>query len=153
MLKAHLDFTLLDMCCKCGACYDICPSCIALPGYDPRAVIRDILDGSYEKWLESQHIWQCLECHHCLEMCYQHYGFENAMTAMRMLATKKGIYPPQVKRGWAMFEKTGKLGEPSKPGRKKYGLPPATESGGEELKRLLAILREETGETGPAAKG
>jgi len=52
-----------------------------------------------------------------------------------------------------LFEKTGKLGEPSKPGRKKYGLPPATESGGEELKRLLAILREDTGGTGTGAKG
>ncbi len=142
MLKSHLNFTLLEECRKCGACYEVCPSCMALPGYDPRAVIKDILEGSYEKWLESRHIWQCLECHHCLEMCYQNYGFEDAMTAMRTLATKKGIYPPQVKRGWAMFEKSGKLGEPNKPGRKKYALPEAAKSGGAELLRLLAILKE-----------
>ncbi|MFQ5480435.1 MAG: 4Fe-4S dicluster domain-containing protein [Thermodesulfobacteriota bacterium] len=146
MLKSHLDFTLLEECRKCGACYHVCPSCIALPGYDPRAVIKDILEGSYEKWLDSKHIWQCLECHHCLEMCYQHYGFENAMTAMRTIATKKGLYPPQIKRGWAMFEKTGRLGEPNKPGRKKYSLPEPTKSGGDELKRLLAILKGDTTE-------
>ncbi len=144
MLKSHLNFTLLEECRKCGACYEVCPSCIALPGYDPRAVIKDILEGSYEKWLESKHIWQCLECHHCLEMCYQHYGFEDAMTAMRTIATKKGLYPPQIKRGWAMFEKTGRLGEPSKPGRKKYGLPEPAKSGGDEIKKLLAILKNDT---------
>lgn len=142
MLEATLNFKLLEMCSKCGACYNICPSAINIPGYDPRAVIRDILDGNHEKWVNSKHIWECLECHFCLEICYQHYGFENAMTAMRMFASKKGVFPAQVKRGWDMFAKTGRLGEPAIPARKKLGLPEAKAGGGDEFKKLYALLKE-----------
>jgi len=123
MLELKLDIKLLEKCSECGGCYPICPSCVHLPGYDPRAVIKDIVKGDFEKWLTHASIWQCLECHNCLEYCYQHYGFENAMTAMRMLATKRGLNPPQVRRGWEMFVKTGRLGEPAMPARKKLGLP------------------------------
>ncbi|MEK7772949.1 MAG: hypothetical protein AAB307_01260, partial [Deltaproteobacteria bacterium] len=112
-----------------------------IPGYDPREVIKDILDGRHERWLNSGHIWECLECHYCLEMCYQHYGFENAMTSMRMLASKKGIYPAQVKRGWEMFVKTSRLGEPALPARKKFGLPEPKGNGMEEFRKLYELLK------------
>ncbi|HEY4708443.1 MAG TPA: 4Fe-4S dicluster domain-containing protein [Thermodesulfobacteriota bacterium] len=142
MLDAKLNFKLLEMCSKCGACYSICPSCMNIPGYDPRDVIRDILKGEHEKWLASRHIWECLECHYCLEMCYQHYGFENAMTALRNIAARKGLHPPQVKRGWEMFVKTSRLGEPALPARKKFGLPEPKGSGAEEFRKLYALLQE-----------
>ncbi len=142
MLETHLDFNLLSKCSNCGACYDICPMCLNADGYDPRAVIKDILEGRAERWLSSESIWQCLECHYCLEMCYQHYGFENAMTAMRLYATKKGVYPQQVKRGWDMFVKTGKLGEPNVHARKRLGLPEPKKSGKDEFLKLLALYRE-----------
>ena len=140
MLEANLNIRLLEQCSKCEACYSICPSCRHLPGYDPREVIKDILDGKFEKWLTSKAIWQCLECHYCLEMCYQHYGFENAMTALRTVAVKRGVHPPQVKRGWEMFVKTGRLGEPALPARKKFGLPEPAAGGAEEFKKLHALL-------------
>ena len=142
MIKADLNLKLLEKCAGCGACYSICPSCISFEGYDPRKVIRDILDGKHEKWLTSVHIWQCLECHYCLEMCYQHYGFENAMTAMRLYATKKGVHPSQVKRGYDMFIKTGKLGEPALPPRKKLGLPEPSKSGMDEFLKMAELYRE-----------
>ncbi|MBI5886278.1 MAG: 4Fe-4S dicluster domain-containing protein [Deltaproteobacteria bacterium] len=145
MLELNLNMKLLEMCSKCGACYSICPSCTHLPGYDPRQVVADIVQGKFEKWLSSSSIWQCLECHYCLEMCYQHYGFENAMTALRTIATKRGLNPPQVKRGWDMFAKTGKLGEPALPARKKFGLPEPSKSGGEELKKVLDALKDRRG--------
>ena len=142
MLEAKLDLKLLEMCSKCGACYAICPSCVNIPGYDPRAVISDILEGEHEKWINHHSIWECLECHFCLEMCYQHYGFENAMTALRNIATRKGSHPPQVKRGWEMFVKTSRLGEPALPARKKLGLPEPKASGAEEFRKLYALLNE-----------
>jgi heterodisulfide reductase subunit C len=142
MLDATLNFKLLEMCSKCGACFSICPSCMHIPGYDPREVIKDILAGKHEKWLTSRHIWECLECHHCLEICFQHYGFENAMTSMRTLAAKKGIHPTQVKRGWDMFVKTSRLGEPAMPARKKFGLPEPKAGGGEEFKKLYELLKK-----------
>ncbi|TAN63667.1 4Fe-4S dicluster domain-containing protein [bacterium] len=148
MLNAHLNFKLLEMCSKCGACFSICPSCVNLPGYDPRIVIKDILAGDWEKWLTSKSIWQCLECHHCLEICFQHYGFENAMTALRTIAAKRGIHPTQVKRGWDMFVKTSKLGDPALPARKKLGLPEPAKSGAEEFKKLYALLKEKKAKSG-----
>ncbi len=142
MLEATLNLKLLEMCSKCGACYHVCPSCLNIEGYDPRAVIKDILNGNYERWLDSIHIWQCLECHECIEMCYQSYGFENAMTAMRTIATKRGKYPSQVKRGWDMFIKTSRLGEPSLPARKRLGLPEPKKSGAGEFKKLIGLLND-----------
>ncbi len=144
-----MNFKLLEMCSKCGACFNICPSCMHIPGYDPREVIKDILEGRHERWLDSGHIWECLECHQCLEMCYQHYGFENAMTSMRMLASKKGIYPAQVKRGWEMFVKTSRLGEPALPARKKLGLPEPKASGAEEFRKLYELLKQSREGNGP----
>ncbi|MBI5559939.1 MAG: 4Fe-4S dicluster domain-containing protein [Deltaproteobacteria bacterium] len=141
MFDIHLDFDLLEKCNRCGACYDICPSCLNIDGYDPRAVIKDILNGNAGRWLTSVHIYQCLECHHCLEICYQNYGFENAMTAMRLRAARQGIHPPQVRRGWDMFVKTSRLGEPSLAARKKLGLPEPRESGKEEFLKLLEVYR------------
>ncbi|MBE9529526.1 MAG: 4Fe-4S dicluster domain-containing protein [Proteobacteria bacterium] len=140
MIKSNLDLKLLEKCAGCGACYSICPSCVIIPGYDPREVIKDILAGEFDKWLDSKHIWQCLECHYCLEMCYQHYGFENAMTALRTIATKRGKYPPQVKRGWDMFAKSSRLGEPAMPARKKFGLPEPKASGKDEFLKLHELV-------------
>ena len=138
-----LDLKLLEVCSRCGACYHICPSCLNLPDYDPRAVMKDILAGKYEKWLNHKSIYQCLECHHCLEICFQHYGFENAMAAMRTVASKKGITSPQVKRGWDMFIKTGRLGEPMASARKKLNLPEAAKSVAEDFKKMVKIYQEE----------
>ena len=137
-----LNLKLLEVCSRCGACYHICPSCLNLEGYDPRAVIKDILAGTYEKWLNHKSIWQCLECHHCLEICFQHYGFENAMAAMRTVASKKGLATSQVKRGWDMFIKTSSLGEPMASARKKLNLPEAAKSGAEDFKKLVKIYQE-----------
>ena len=141
MLTEELNLNLLQKCAECGACYDICPSCLNLEGYDPRAIIKSILAGDYEKGLSSDSIWQCLECHQCLEMCFQHYGFENAMTAMRLLAAKKGVHPPQVKRGFDMFVKTGRLGEPVLPARKKLNLPEQKNSGKDEFLKMLSAYK------------
>ncbi|VAV85135.1 hypothetical protein MNBD_DELTA01-431 [hydrothermal vent metagenome] len=139
MLEKKLDFARLKKCNDCGACYDVCPSCLYLKDYDPRVVIKDILEGTADKWIGSKMIWQCLECHHCVEICYQHYGFEDAMTAMRLLATLKGTYPPHIKRGWDMFVKTGKLGEPNLPARKRLGLPGPAASGKDEFVELFRV--------------
>ena len=137
-----LNLKLLEVCSRCDACYHICPSSLNLEGYDPRAVIKDILAGTYEKWLNHKSIWQCLECHHCLEICFQHYGFENAMAAMRTVASKKGLATSQVKRGWDMFIKTSRLGEPMASARKKLNLPEAAKSGAEDFKKLVKIYQE-----------
>lgn len=152
MLKTTLNMKLLEMCSKCGACFSICPSCQHVPDYDPREVIKSILAGEHEKWLDHKSIWQCLECHHCLEICFQHYGFENAMTAMRMLAMKKGKNPVQVKRGWDMFVKTGRLGEPAMPARKKLNLPAPAAGATDEFKKLMGLLKEKRAHD-RAAKG
>jgi len=141
MLESTLNMKLLEKCAECGACYNLCPACLHIEGYDPRAVVKDIVKGEHDKWVDSKSIWQCLECHHCVEICYQHYGFENAMTAMRLYATKKGVHPAQVKRGYEMFAKTGKLGEPALPPRKKLGLPEPSKSGMDEFLKMVEIYK------------
>lgn len=64
------------------------------------------------------------------------------MTAMRTLAAKRGLTPAQVKRGWDMFIKTSRLGEPALPARKKLGLPEAAKGGAEDFKKIVKIYQE-----------
>ena len=57
-------------------------------------------------------------------------------------AAKKGTTPPQVKKGWDIFMKTGKLGEPTASARKKLNLPEAAKSGAEDFKKIVKIYQE-----------
>jgi hypothetical protein len=64
------------------------------------------------------------------------------MAAMRTVASKKGLATSQVKRGWDMFIKTSRLGEPMASARKKLNLPEAAKSGAEDFKKLVKIYQE-----------
>ncbi|MFQ6111518.1 MAG: hypothetical protein ACE5LX_05745, partial [Nitrospinota bacterium] len=104
---------------------------------------RDILRGDGEQHLTSEQIWQCVECHTCTEMCPQVYSWETVMQGIKAEAMRRGLAPEQVKRGIELWQKTGRLGEPKLPARKKLGLPEPAKGGLEHLKKLKELLERE----------
>ncbi len=141
-MQEHFDAAALERCLACGGCRQNCPIYLKFENYRPEEVIRDILSGDAEQHLASEQAWQCAECHTCTEMCPQVYSWETVMRGIKSEAMRRGLAPEQVKRGIEMWRKTGKLGEPKLPARKKLGLPEPARSGLEDLKKLAELLRK-----------
>lgn len=134
------DLAAIKRCVECRGCEHDCPSFIVIESYDPTRMNLDILAGRTEKWLSSEMIWQCVECHACTERCPQKYSWELVFTSLKKEAIGRGLVPEAVSKGYQMFEKTGRLGEPRIPPRKKLGLPEPPRSGYEDLKQLFPDL-------------
>ncbi len=62
---------------------------------------------------------------------------EKVFALLKNLSIEKGTAPIEVQKSIEVFLETGRLGEPSAHSRKKLGLGPASESGNEQLKKLL----------------
>ncbi|MFQ5455424.1 MAG: 4Fe-4S dicluster domain-containing protein [Nitrospirota bacterium] len=143
MKKSDKTFNMaaIERCINCRGCEHDCPSFITLDSYDPTKVNRDILEGNIEPWIESEMIWQCLECHTCTEMCPQSYSWEKVLTTLKSMAMERGIVPKTVAKGMDTFIKTGRLGEPRDSVRQKMGLPPSLRSGIEDFKKIMELVK------------
>jgi len=128
---------VLKRCVACGACEYDCPS--ARTGVmSPQNVVKRFLDGDIEGLLNSQEIWECVECHTCLEYCPQKFGMEKVFTWLKHEAMSRGIYPDSLKSGYEAFLKTGRLSKIDDRQRQKLGLPPLSS---EEPKHFVEKLR------------
>lgn len=136
-MSLQFDLAAVKKCIECRGCEHDCPSFKVVEGYNPTVVLKDILAGRAESWVNSPMIWQCLECHTCSERCPQKYSWETVMTALKKEAVNQGLMPEPVAKGWQMFVKTGRLGDPRLPARRKYGLPEPRALGLGDLKRLF----------------
>lgn len=136
----ELDIEILKRCAQCRGCENDCPAYLTIEGYNPCLLVKAILAGKWEELLDSDMIWQCLECHTCLEVCPQSYSWEKVMTALKKEAIKRGKAPKTVGKGKETLLKTGRLGEPRVPPRKKMGLPEPQEVGLEDFKKILCAF-------------
>jgi heterodisulfide reductase subunit C len=138
------EFTIsmdtIKRCVACGACKDDCPVNLTI-SIDLHALMNRILEEPLEEVILSPDIWRCLECHTCIELCPQGFGMEKAIKELKRMAVDRGHEPQLVKKTIDTYMKTGKIGEPSKPQRKKLGLPDAPESGVEGWKNLVKKLK------------
>ena len=140
----ELDLEVLKRCKECRGCETDCPAYLTIEGYSPCYLIKAILEGRIEECLESDMIWQCLECHTCLEVCPQCYSWEKVMTALKQEAIKRGKAPKTVSKGRDTFLKTGRLGDPRIPPREKMKLPKPQEVGLEDFKKLVCAFHLDT---------
>ncbi|RMF98337.1 MAG: 4Fe-4S dicluster domain-containing protein [Candidatus Schekmanbacteria bacterium] len=140
-VKEYFDLEALRKCYECRACLDDCPSVKLLDKYDPVTIMGKVLDGKIEEAMEDNAIWECLECHTCSELCPQGFGMEKVFTTLKHFAGEKGKRPAPAKKGIEMFEKTSKIGEPSKAQRKKFNLPDTPSSGFEDWKKMIEAIR------------
>ncbi|MHB9003293.1 MAG: heterodisulfide reductase-related iron-sulfur binding cluster [Coriobacteriia bacterium] len=143
-LAADFDVSLLGKCYSCQACKDDCPVCKIDPAYQPTEIIGNLLRGDIDAVLADPQIWKCLECYTCLELCHSEIGMAETFRTLKELAIAAGKGPDGVVAGYKTFMETGQLGKPKESARKKLGLGPLAEPGGDAVARLLAP---------PSAKG
>ena len=142
-IKALTDYsTVFDRdslvrCYNCSACKNDCPMSLSFESYDPPLVIKMILDDDVERAMSSKIVWECLECHTCVELFPQNYSWETVLTTLKNLAIKNDVGPRNVKKAEELFFKTLRLGDPQEGMRKKLGLPPVKKVLDVEFKRII----------------
>jgi hypothetical protein len=71
-------------------------------------------------------------------MCHSRIGMADVFRQLKELAMEAGAGPESVAAAYAEFLKTGTLGKPRESARKKLGLEPLPETGGDAIARLLS---------------
>ncbi|HSQ21690.1 MAG TPA: 4Fe-4S dicluster domain-containing protein, partial [Coriobacteriia bacterium] len=141
-LGEHFDVSLLAKCYSCQACKDDCPVCKIDPAYQPTEMIGALLRGDIEAVLADPQLWKCLECYTCQEMCHSRIGMADTFRKLKELAMESGQGPESVAAAYAEFLKTGSLGKPRESARKKLGMGPLPEGGGDAVARLITTSEE-----------
>ncbi len=83
-------------CFACGTCAAGCPVTNVDEEYNCRKIIRQVLMGLRQEVLKSPVIWLCALCYRCTSRCPQGVNFADVMRALRFLARRDGVAPPDV---------------------------------------------------------
>lgn len=145
-LAEDFDVALLNKCDGCRACKDDCPVCKVDPTFQPNDIIRDLVEGNLDKVIEDGQLWKCLECYTCSELCHSDIGMAETFRKLKELAIERGVGPESVPQSYKMFMETGMLGKPKESARKKLGLSPLPESGGDAMTRIMSTDTSPSGE-------
>jgi heterodisulfide reductase subunit C len=79
----------LRECLQCGKCSGGCPVAAMNPSYNPRQIIRDVLAGVDERFLDSEEIWRCFWCAGCYMGCPVDIHYPLLMMQMRYRAVER----------------------------------------------------------------
>ena len=92
-------------CFQCGTCTGTCPSG-RLTSLRIRTIIRKAILGLKKEVLSSPAIWECMICFKCHEQCPRGVNIPNVMLALRNLAVREGVAPPEgyLKMGKSVLE-------------------------------------------------
>jgi CoB--CoM heterodisulfide reductase subunit B len=137
-LESFFDVSLLAKCDSCQACKDDCPVCKVDPTFQPTEIISDLVRGDLDGVLEEGQLWKCLECYTCQEMCHSRIGMADTFRKLKEMAMAAGTGPESVSAAYQTFLDTGVLGKPKEGARKKLGLEPLPQTGGDALAAMLA---------------
>lgn len=136
-LASSFDVGLLAKCAACQACKDDCPVCKVDPSFQPTEIVEALVDGKLDDVLADGQLWKCVECYTCQELCHSDIGMAETFRKLKELAAEAGHGPESVAAAYQTFLATGSLGKPKESARKKLGLDPLPESGGDVLGRLF----------------
>jgi heterodisulfide reductase subunit B len=137
-LAEHFDVSLLAKCYSCQACKDDCPVCKVDQAFEPTEMIARLLRGELEEVVDEGQAWKCLECFTCQELCHSDIGMAETFRKLKEIAAVAGQGPESVSAAYEEFLRSGVLGKPRESARKKLGLEPLPDRGGESLARVLA---------------
>jgi len=84
------------LCYQCGKCSAGCPI-RAFMEMPPNRVVRFVQLGLFDKALKSPTIWLCAGCQTCFTRCPQKFDLVKFMDALKEIAIREGIKPPEKK--------------------------------------------------------
>ena len=171
-VAALLRGTDLSYCFQCGVCTGSCPTVDRME-YGPRRIMHMVYLGMAEQVLRSDDIWKCVSCYSCASRCPQGIEITEVMTSLRSLAVAEGLTKDKEATFSQIFVKVlsqyGRMFEPEvlvrydatgisprglltqaglglRMFRKgKIGMRPTRIENAEEVGRIVAWAREETG--------
>ncbi len=94
-----------EKCLQCGKCTGQCPAAAVTPSYNPRKLIRDIVNGNLKRVLSSVELWQCFFCSGCYSVCPMDINFPFFVFMFRLAAMNEGYGWEDVKQLEAYAEK------------------------------------------------
>jgi len=87
-----------EKCLQCGKCTGQCPAAAVTPSYNPRKMIRDLVNGNVKRLLSSAELWQCFFCSGCYSTCPMDINFPFFVFMLRLAAMSQGFGWEDVKR-------------------------------------------------------
>lgn len=85
----------LELCYSCGTCVSKCMIQQKLePDYNPRRLLRMVMEGMREEAFKSPTTWLCSECDLCYEACPQEIHISQVIAAVKKLAVEAGYASP-----------------------------------------------------------
>lgn len=85
----------LELCYACGTCVSKCMIQQKVePDYNPRRLLRMVMEGMQEEAFESPTTWLCSECDLCYQACPQEIHISQVIAAVKQLAIEAGYSSP-----------------------------------------------------------
>ena len=85
----------LELCYACGTCVSKCMIQQKVePDYNPRRLLRMVMEGMREEAYESPTTWLCSECDLCYQACPQEIHISQVIAAVKQLAVEAGYTSP-----------------------------------------------------------
>jgi heterodisulfide reductase subunit C2 len=85
----------LELCYACGTCVSKCMIQQKIePDYNPRRLLRMVMEGMREEAFQSPTTWLCSECDLCYEACPQEIHISQVIAAVKQLAVEAGYTSP-----------------------------------------------------------
>lgn len=94
-----------EKCLQCGKCTGQCPAAAVTPSYNPRKMIRDLVNGNVKRVLSSVELWQCFFCGGCYAACPMDINFQFFVFMFRLAALNEGYGWEDVKQLQSYAEK------------------------------------------------
>ena len=112
--------------------------CKVDPTFQPNDIINQLVRGELDEVIADGALWKCLECYTCQELCHSDIGMAEIFRKLKEIAIERGAGPDSVRQSYEMFLDTGTLGKPKQGARKKLGLSPLPQDGGDAMARIMA---------------
>ena len=85
----------LELCYACGTCVSKCMIQQKVePDYNPRRLLRMVMEGMRKEAFESPTTWLCSECDLCYQACPQEIHISQVIAAVKLLAVEAGYSSP-----------------------------------------------------------
>jgi len=94
-----------EKCLQCGKCTGQCPAAAVTASYNPRKIIRDLVNGNIKRVLSSAELWQCFFCSGCYSVCPMDINFPFFVFMLRLGALNEGFGWEDVKQLESYAEK------------------------------------------------
>lgn len=140
--------TQLELCAKCFACADDCPTAMTTSDYRPEEILELVLQGKVDEAIKRNDIWYCMNCHECAERCPQGFGMVRLIVRLKNLAVAKGIYPEVIGHRISELHETGYSFAPNTELREGLELPKITLPEMEKLRKLIDEAKAEDSDDG-----